>query len=59
MTDQERVVLGIEVTPEKRQQIEEIAHRRGVDFAVSFLRALKRLHKKCPRIRNDVQPLLE
>jgi len=30
-----------------------------VDFAASFLRALKRLRKKYPHIRNDVQPLID
>lgn len=30
-----------------------------VDFATSFLKALKRLHKKHPRIRNDLQPLID
>jgi mRNA-degrading endonuclease RelE of RelBE toxin-antitoxin system len=30
-----------------------------IDFAVSFLKSLKRLHKKYPGIRGDVQPLID
>ncbi len=40
MTNQERVLLGIEVTLDKRQQIEDMAHRRGYDAPDDYLRAL-------------------
>jgi hypothetical protein len=61
MTDQERVLLGIEITPEKRQQIEDMAHRRGYDAPDDYLRALieadAKAHGETLTLDDDEDPI--